>query len=106
MLYKIVTRNRNSNTWNGKSTQLPNEEVVNLTKSQIKKIFGDNENLSKSFFYNYGDGWTDEVMVVRIDRKQANQIRKGENLTNQWLKSMILQYGRLITKEEEEKINN
>lgn len=104
MLYKIVTRNLNCNTWNGRTTQKPNAEVVNLSKAQIKKIFGDKDPDSKSFRYDYGDGWTDEVSVVKITAKEANQIRKGENATNQWFKSMILEYGKLLSKQEQKEL--
>ena len=88
----------NVGSWNGKWTG-ENEKYFKTRKCPIKK---QKELHGKSFYYGFGDGWGANVLVEKIDSKEAAKRRRNSVgfCGYDWMIDEILKFGRILTLQE------
>lgn len=96
----------NRNTWNGKWSGDGDRFFIikTLKKSQLSFMEGKN---SKSFYYNFGDGWGANVKAETVDSREGRKRRKISKwfCGYDWMVDEIIKHGRIITREERIEIN-
>lgn len=96
--FRLTMPNRGSwnGKWSGESTMYA--RVEKFSKSDIidYKI---NEKINKDFYYTWDDGWSACVDVMRVDSKEAKNIRKYSKgfCGYDWMIDSILKLGYINT---------
>ena len=93
----------NVGSWNGKWTASERNYVLcrKVSKEDGLKILE-----SKSYYYNFGDGWGASIAVQKIDGKEAAKIRRHSDgfSSYEWMIDTIILYGEILnTSERKEK---
>ena len=99
MLIQFTLSMPNCNSWNGRWTGEDTiyARVRNLTKKEYPNL---EELLEKGYFtYNFGDGWSADVSVEKVNSKRASKIRKNTKgfYGYDWMITSILKDGYIHT---------
>ena len=90
----------NVGSWNGKWTGSGKSyfRIRKVSTTKEKELDG------KSFYYNFGDGWGANVLVKKIDAKEATRRRRisAGFCGYDWMIDEIIEYGRILTLRERE----
>lgn len=92
----------NSGSWNGRwsGASYAYYKHRTVSKKDGTEILG--ESGSKSWYYNFGDGWGANVSVQQVSSAEKNKrTRVSKGFAGyEWMIDEILKYGRILTLEE------
>lgn len=69
----------NVGSWNGKWTGANNlyARIVSIRKGKASEAKAKEILAAKSYYYNFGDGWSASVSVRAVDGREATKIKKA-----------------------------
>lgn len=94
----------NAGSWNGKWTGSGKKYLLiqKLTAKQMAVVFPDPETDWKTWYYDFGDGWTASVSAIRTTGKEAAKSRKQSAgfCGYEWMVKEIVELGRIKHRAE------
>lgn len=89
----------NCGSWNGKWSGEKRLYAKSRRNNQVPK-----EVVGKKFYYRWDDGWTACVSVKKVDYREGRKImRKSSGFCGyDWMIDSIINYGKILTKSEQE----
>lgn len=89
----------NCGSWNGKWSGEERLYVKSRRNNQVPKNV-----IGKNFYYRWDDGWTACVSVRKVDCREEQKImRKSSGFCGyDWMIDSIINYGKILTKSEQE----
>ena len=97
----------NNNSWDGRWSGEGRLYVVTRTFTGAKGGKKAGEILSsRSYYYNFGDGWGASVSVKEVSPSEARQLRKKSNgfCGYDWMVDSIISHGKILNSLEEKKL--
>lgn len=95
----------NAGSWNGKWSGAEKKYYVihsysNKSQRPLELLNGDK---SKSFYYNFGDGWGANVRMELVNYKEARQRKKVSAgfCGYEWMIDSIMKFGKIQIEEKE-----
>ena len=85
----------NNNSWNGIDTGNKGSHYAFRT---VSKEIADRLD-GKNYYYNFGDGWGAGITVKKVDKKEANKIRKESRgfCGYDWMIDSIIYKGKIVS---------
>ena len=88
----------NVGSWNGRWSGESNyyAQIHTLPKTAAEKL------IDKSYFHDFGDGWSASIRTRQVDSKEAQKIRKKSKgfCGYEWMIKSILLYDKIQTDKE------
>ncbi len=98
----------NNNSWNGKWSGEGKlyVKVRKLGKKWTEKLLPNGE--SRSWYYNFGDGWGANVEARAVDLSEGNRLTRRSDgyMGYEWMIDSILQHGKILNTSQIKELNN
>jgi len=90
------------NTWDGNFTGSDKNYIIakSVSKIDYNRIMG--QSSTKSFSYDFGDGWIAKIEIKKIDKKQVKNIQKTSDgfMNYEWMADSIINFGEILNDEQ------
>ena len=89
----------NVGSWNGKWTGATKRYFIfkTLQKSKISRLMQNNE--TRNFYYNFGDGWGANVKLTQISSKEKQKLNKinAGFMGYDWMVDSIIENDKIVS---------